>query len=151
MFEVKLKRGDGETDKRQIDYSSEQRCELTEAAVECLNRTLRDAQLEPPERMEPGISTSFHRVTFAAASGSERLTCDLGVTLGAQDGASAALREGLVLVETKTEHGESPADAALAEMGLEPISLSKYRVGMGLVGPERAHDAQPGSQFFERL
>jgi VTC domain len=66
-----------------------------------------------------------------------------------RDGASASLREGVVLVETKSEEGESPADAVLAELGLEPISLSKYRVGMSLVGGANS-GPQPGSDLFSR-
>jgi hypothetical protein len=54
----------------------------------------------------------------------------------------------MILVETKSERGESPADRELAELGLEPISLSKYRVGMSLVGGgDRA--PQPGAELFE--
>jgi hypothetical protein len=107
VFEVKLKREDGETDKRQIAHEVED------------------------------------------ADGSERLTCDVGVWLSNRDGEAAVMHEGLILVETKSEGGESPADRALADLGVEPISLSKYRVGMGLVGG--ADDApQPSSELFER-
>jgi hypothetical protein len=59
------------------------------------------------------------------------------------------MRPDLVLVETKTEDGRSPADRALAEMGYETISLSKYRVGMSRVGPDGARGSQPGSEYFE--
>jgi hypothetical protein len=149
VFEVKLKRQDGETDKRQIDYSPKQRRTFTDEARRSLEEALREADVEPPDRMEAAIHTSFRRVTFAANTGAERVTCDFGVRLTAQSGADAEMRDGLVLVETKTEDGQSPADAALAEMGLEPTSLSKYRVGMGLLGPS-GDDSQPGSQFFVR-
>lgn len=53
------------------------------------------------------------------------------------------------LLETKSENGDSPADHVLAEMGVEPISLSKYRVGMSLVGAARGFGSQPGSELFE--
>ena len=78
----------------------------------------------------------------------------VGLAAGFDKNAEAvrALREQgvTVLVETKTEGGESPADRALAELGCEPISLSKYRVGMSLVGPARDHGPQPGSEFFDQ-
>lgn len=57
------------------------------------------------------------------------------------------LRDDVILVETKSESGESPADRALADLGLEPVSLSKYRVGMSLVGGGN-HGPQPGADLF---
>ena len=149
VFEVKLKREDDETDKRQTDYAVDDAERFTDSAQECLGEALRSVGLEPPEEMAPTLLTRFRRVTLASREGSERLTCDIGVRLSNPDGAAAELREGMILVETKSERGESPADRALDELGLEPISLSKYRVGMSLVGGAD-HTPQPGSNLFER-
>ena len=148
LFEVKLKRTDGETDKRQVDHRVDQRRELTDSALACLRKALQEADVDLPGRMVPSIHTSFHRLTFAASGGSERLTCDLHVRLANQEGASAEIRDGLVLVETKSERGQSPADGVLADMGLDLISLSKYRVGMGLLGGGATDRRQPGSELF---
>jgi hypothetical protein len=146
VFEVKLKREDGETDKRQTDHAARDAERFTDSARQCLEQALGDAGLEVPEEMEPTLLTRFLRITLTA--GEERLTCDLDVQLSHPDGAAASLRDGLVLVETKSEHGESTADRALAELGLEPISVSKYRVGVSLVGGgNRA--PQPGAELFE--
>jgi hypothetical protein len=98
--------------------------------------------------MEPRLTTCFRRITLAAREGSERLTCDIGVRLSGRDGTAVTLAPDLVLVETKSEHGDSPADRVLHELGLERISLSKYRVGMSLVGGARTDDPQPGSEYF---
>jgi VTC domain-containing protein len=148
VFEVKLKREDGETDKRQVDYEARDAERFTDEARECLAGALGDIGLDAPDQMDPTLLTRFDRITFAAREGSERLTCDLGVRLSHPDGDAAGLRDGLILVETKSERGESPADRALAELGLEPISVSKYRVGVSLVGGgNRA--PQPGSELFE--
>jgi hypothetical protein len=54
-----------------------------------------------------------------------------------------------VLVETKSEHVQSPADTVLGELGQTQVSLSKYRVGMSLVGGARTDEPQPGSEYFE--
>lgn len=48
----------------------------------------------------------------------------------------------------KSERGDSPADGVLARLGIQPISLSKYRVGIGLVGDAPIDDHQPGSDLF---
>src|SRR3954452_4827022 len=80
--------------------------------------------------MAPRLRTSFHRVTLAARDGSERVTAHPGVPLATLEGGRVELRRGLVLVETKTEDGSGPADEALAALGAEPLSLSKYSVGI---------------------
>jgi hypothetical protein len=147
VFEVKLKREDGETDKRQVGYEVEDAERFTDGARECLAQALGDIGLQAPDQMGPTLLTRFHRITLASREGSERLTCDLGVRLSNPAGETAELREGMFLVETKSERGESPADRVLAELELEPISLSKYRVGMSLVGGGN-HGAQPGSELF---
>jgi hypothetical protein len=54
----------------------------------------------------------------------------------------------LVLIETKSETGESPADRELARMQFSPVSLSKYRVGMSIVGGADRFGSQPGSELF---
>jgi hypothetical protein len=149
MFEVKLKRDDDETDKRQIDYAAQDSDRLTGEARSCLDEALGDAGLDVPDDLESTLFTSFNRLTFAARGGPQRLTCDLGVKLSNPAGEAVQMRSGLVLVETKTEDGRSPADQALAEMGYEAISLSKYRVGMSRVGPAKARGSQPGSEHFE--
>jgi hypothetical protein len=148
VFEVKLKRDDGETDKRQVDYDVDDAERFTDDARECLVDALGDIGLDAPNEMAPTLLTRFSRITLVARSGSERLTCDVAVRLSNPDGEAAEMRDGMILVETKSERGESPADRTLADLGLEPISLSKYRVGMSLVGGgNRA--PQPGADLFE--
>jgi VTC domain len=148
VFEVKLKREDGETDKRQSEYAVHDAERFTESAQECVEEALRSIGLDPPAEMAPTLLTRFSRITLAARSGSERLTCDIAVRLSNPDGEAAALRDNVILVETKSECGESPADRVLAGLGLEPMSLSKYRVGMSLVGGG-GRTPQPGGDLFE--
>jgi hypothetical protein len=59
------------------------------------------------------------------------------------------LRDGLMLIETKGESGDGPADRALKRLGAEPVSLSKYRVGIGLLsrGEVSAEPAE-SERFF---
>lgn len=149
VFEVKLKRSDGEMDKRQVEHPSDRGDELTEGDLQCVGEALSDAGLERPRRLDPTLVTSFTRITFAARERPERLTCDLRVSLFRLDGPVARIRDGLVVVETKTEDGQSPADRALEEAGAERISLSKYRVGIGLVGDAPIEDTQPAAGLFE--
>jgi hypothetical protein len=149
VFEVKLKGEDGETDKRQIDYGPTGKGGLTREARGLVASSLADVDLAPPDRLEPALTTSFERVTLAAREGAARVTCDLGVTLTAPDRRRATMRDGLVLLETKSEDGESRADRLLADAGVEPTSLSKYRTGIALL---RARDPETEDvrALFER-
>jgi hypothetical protein len=149
FFEVKLKTADGETDKRQIDYSADDRERMTRAAERCLASALRDVSLDEDRRLEPSLRTEFERVTLAAQRGSERLTCDFRVRLSRAGGGHRRLRDGLVLLETKSEEGDSPADRQLAEMDVESISLSKYRAGIAMLSDRGAREPpDEGERFF---
>ena len=149
VFEVKLKGEDDETDKRQTEHPVGDADRLTDSARRCLEEALSDAGLVAPTDLSATLETRFRRITLASREGSERLTCDIAVRLSRPGGDTASLRDGLIVVETKSEDGDSPADRALADLGLEPISLSKYRVGMSLVGGADG-GTQPGSELFER-
>jgi hypothetical protein len=148
VFEVKLKRSEDETDKRQIGYAAGDRRQLTEEARRCVQSALDDAGLEFSGELTASLTTSFARVTLGPRDRAERLTCDLGVRLTGPGGETASMRSDLVLIETKSEAGESPADRELARMEIGPMSLSKYRVGMSLVGAARRFGAQPGNDLF---
>jgi hypothetical protein len=151
VFEVKLKTAEDETDKRQIDHPAQDSDRLTDAARRCLEEALTGAGLDVPHELERHLHTSFHRITLSPRRGSDRLTCDIAVRLTSPEQRAVELDPGLVLVETKTEHGDSPADRELRRRGIEPISLSKYRVGMSLVGDAHTSEPQPGSHLFVSL
>ena len=130
VFEVKLKPVGGGTDKRQTDHPADASDALTSEAERLLENALRDTAIEPPDELDPILRTSFRRLTLAAREGDARLTVDLDVRLARMDGRSVRLREDRVLVETKSEDGDSPADHVLAGLSAEAASLSKYRAGI---------------------
>ena len=134
-------RGDADRDAEQTREQAIAKSRSHLAAVAQATATL----LERVEAVDGEVSALLESLR----GGAERLTCDLGVDLSRPDGPAARMRDGIVLVETKSERGESPADRVLAELGLEPISLSKYRVGMSLAGNARHDEPQPGSELFE--
>jgi hypothetical protein len=58
------------------------------------------------------------------------------------DDRAVALQDAVVLVETKTGDGESRLDDELRSAGCEAMSISKYRLGVGLLlaeDPASAH------------
>lgn len=148
VFEVKLKGADGETDKRQVEHPADETDVMTDSARQCLESALADGGIDLEEPLEPRLRTSFRRITLAGRETPERLTCDLGVRLEGSDGTATTMSSGLVLVETKSENGDGPADQTLEARGLEQVSLSKYRVGMSLVGGADTREPQPGSDYF---
>jgi hypothetical protein len=134
FFEIKVKRADDETVKRQRPYDHADHGTITPQAERFLEETLGElAGEEPPGDLAPTLITTYERMTLAAREGGERATLDLAVKLRSMDGRGVELRDAVVLVETKTEAGESRLDAELRAAGCEAMSISKYRLGVGLL------------------
>jgi hypothetical protein len=134
QFEVKIKTADDETDKRQADHPADAPEQLGEAALSLTDDALSEAGAPPVEDLRPVLSTEFERFTLAARDGDSRATCDSKLTLTrVADGRSVRIRDDRVVLETKSEDGDSLADRVLAQRGIEPVSLSKYRAGVALL------------------
>ena len=133
-FEVKVKPVDGDTVKHSVDYPPDKRGTLEPAARELIADVLPECGLdEPDEHLEPSLITAFRRVTVVARERPERTTFDFGVRLSVPDRDAAHLEQRYAIAETKTPEGNGAWDKALADAGVEPISLSKYRIGTGLL------------------
>jgi hypothetical protein len=133
-FEVKVKTEEDETDKRQVDHPPEAPDRLGEDARRLVDEALSDAGTERVGDLNPVLRTEFERLTLVARDGTARVTCDLDLELERlPDGPRIRLRGDRVVLETKSEDGESAADVALAEQGVDPVSLSKYRTGVDLL------------------
>ena len=145
QLEVKARTQDGETDKRQADAEAGSADRLDDEARRFVDDSIREFGADPPEQLGAVLSTDFTRFTLAAREGASRITTDLHLRLIAAGGHEAHLRDGLALVETKSEDGRSRADSVLRELGVEPVSMSKYRTGIGLLVA-----ADPGGEA-ERL
>jgi VTC domain len=143
FFEIKVKPADDETVKRQRPYEHADHGTITPDARGFLEETLGElAGEEAPDDLAPSLVTSYERLTLSAREGGERATLDLAVGLRSMDDHAVELRDGVVLVETKTEAGDSRLDEELRDVGCEAISISKYRLGVGLLladDPESAH------------
>lgn len=132
FFEVKVKSSDDETAKETVDLEPSHRETLTGEGRRLLEEQLEHAGIgPPPTELRPALVTAFRRVTFVAAEGLERTTVDLGVRLSAPDGPSMTMDDRHVVVETKSTDGDSRFDRLLAGAGAEPVSFSKYRLGVG--------------------
>ena len=129
-FEVKLTRSAGETDKRSIGHDPDRRETLSDEGRRLAAEL---TGLAAPDELRPALRTEFTRVTLAAADEPERVTIDLGVTLSAVRHGRAELDAEHVLVESKTRDGDGRFDELMRARGIESTSLSKYRLGIGLL------------------
>ena len=144
VFEVKLKGRRGFTLKRQLPIDPGDHATLTADAERFADRVLREAYGHGlPEDMQPALTMTYQRVTLAARDGSERVTFDFGLDYG-----DAALSGAHAIVETKTCGGRGRADRALLELGVRPISVSKYCTGIGLTRDEVR--ANPWARLMRR-
>lgn len=142
FLEVKVKTRDDETVKRQRPHDPSAHGGLDPDARRFLDEVLRECTGEKaPVELAPSLTTRYDRTTLGAVDGGQRVTCDADVRLVAGDGQTRTLRERLVLVETKTEEGGGPVDGALEERDHASVTISKYRLGVGMLVAGEQHDA----------
>jgi hypothetical protein len=144
FFEVKVKQADGETTKRNLDYDPDERSTVVPRARQLLEDVLEDCGIDAPDDLRRSLVTTFCRVTVVARDRPERTTFDFCVSLNAPEGDRAQLDKRYVIAETKTAEGDGAWDRALGDGGCDPISLSKYRIGAGLLrAPDDDGDYAP--------
>lgn len=153
MLEVKLEGQRGSTVKQRIPYPLDQRGHLTDHARHYVGDLLETAYgLAPPENLEAVLTTRYRRATLACRDEAARLTCDVGLAcarpqaLATAPACEATTGEGSqhllrargdhVLIESKAGTGGSVADRMLRQMGVRPVQISKYCVGVAGLHPE---------------
>jgi VTC domain len=151
FLEVKVKTAGDETVKRQCSYDKNDHGALTDSGQSFVEQTLsEDAGEAPPADLAPTLSTNYRRLTLGARAGGERATVDLAISLRSMDDRETRLRPGLLVIETKTEDGRSDIDDELQAAGCDPMSISKYRVGVGVLLAEdpEAASGEPRRRCF---
>lgn len=119
-FEVKVKGPRGDTVKHRMPYAPADHGRITEDARAFLAEHGGGA----PD-LEAVLRTRYLRSTLTGPQ--ERVTIDRELSFGA-----ARLRPGWAIVETKSAAGAGVADRVLRDLGVRPLPLSKYLVGVGL-------------------
>ncbi len=135
MFEVKLAVADGGTIKRRRAHPFAARAQITPAARRHLAAVLQRAERSLPSELVQTCVTAYRRTTFVTVDGTARITIDHDLVCSDDTGAVGALTDDVV-VEVKSATGDSRPDRALARLGLEPQSMSKYCVGLALLHPD---------------
>lgn len=141
LLEVKLKGRRGETLKPKMNWEPALHGRMTPVGQAFVARCLEEAygqQLASPLR--PALHNEYRRLTLTHGQLPERVTCDFDLMLGWK-GQAGRMQTDLVLVESKSHNGRGSADAALRQLGVRPISASKYCLGIALTRPHvRSND-----------
>lgn len=124
FLEVKQKLNTGRTVKHRTRVDDVGVVDDDQAAL------IREHTGHEPDLLAPVITIDYHRVTFAAWAGDERVTLDFGLTFSSDDRRLAL--DSMVIFEVKQAElmHHSPAMEALRRCGLHTTSMSKYCAGV---------------------
>jgi len=152
FFEMKMKGRRNETIKRQMAYD---RADLAVVTVDAW-QFIRDCLIEQygqqfNDELALSLSNNYHRMTFVAREGAERLTCDFDLSFAEPTGRSGRLSSDFLVLETKTIRGKGVADRTLKAIGARPLVCSKYCVGTALLRPDVKSNELRGvlQRYFE--
>jgi hypothetical protein len=146
MFEVKFKGSRGQTVKQRLPYDFQRRDELVPEGREFLDTVIAAAYGLTPPPLQPSLTTAYRRATLVDMDRATRLTID--VNLGWSDRGSSHRAEDLALIESKSLAGPGHADAVLRSMGVRPVRISKYCLGVALLHPDTV--ANPWNRLLIR-
>lgn len=133
-LEVKKKTGRGRTDKKRLQVPSipeRLRPEHEAFIAKHLART---------EELSPTMWNHFTRYTFVNRHSPERLTMDIGLTF--TDADTKRELGDVIVAELKQEKADrsSPFVNIMRSMGIRPSGMSKYCIGMLMVGRPVKHN-----------
>jgi hypothetical protein len=146
MLEVKLEGWRGQTVKERLPYDVHRRKELTPEGHAFLDEVVAKAYGATVPPFGPILTTAYRRATLVDVQYESRLTID--VDLGWSDSGRAHQADDLALLESKNPSGRGPVDALLGSLGIRPVRLSKYCLGVALLHPDIA--ANPWSRLLRR-
>jgi hypothetical protein len=132
LLELKFVGARGETIKDRHPYSIEQRFDLSEPARALVAERL--APLVDVRDLRRVITTGYQRATMVDVKSGNRITCDVNLHF-ANDTKQGSGPRGVVLLESKAIGSARALETELHRLGLRPLSLSKYCVGMALLDP----------------
>lgn len=132
VLEVKTRGGRDETVKDRMPYRPDRRDRLDRAATDFV--LSRVPLVDGADALEQTLVTTYSRVTLVDLAAGARVTCDVDLVLSDPTGESARLDD-RVLVETKSPGSAGPADRILWRLGLRPVAISKYCVGLAALHP----------------
>ncbi len=134
MFEVKLKGLRGQTIKHRRPHPPADRRRVTEEAATFLDQLLQGEYGDVAPELVPSVTTRYSRTTLVDMAAGARVTCDVDLVCS-DTTVRRATPGNHVLVETKNDGGAGLADRVLHDLGIRPVGISKYCVGVALLHP----------------
>lgn len=133
MFEVKTKGLRGATVKHRVDQPMDYARMLTPQNLEFTAQVLDEEYGQDVPVLQPVLHNSYVRGTLVNPIDGERVTSD--VELRYSNGVAAVHGPDMVIVETKTADGRGVSDQALSALGVRPVRMSKYCLGVATLNP----------------
>ncbi len=135
FLEVKEKNNKERTIKRRIWIPSRD-----DVFTESSKRFIRENAGLDPGILQPALRTNFRRITLSGTDLPERITIDRDISC-TRDSKNIHL-SGIVIAEIKREHTTGSAKFCnfLKILGIRPVNVSKYAIGMALLNPDVKHN-----------
>lgn len=134
MFEIKTKGRRGSTVKHRREQPMTDARTLTQDNLDFATQVLADEYGHDVPKLQPVLHNSYTRATLVEPVNGERVTCD--IELRNSDASGTVLGPDMLVVETKSADGRGLSDQALAALGIRPVSMSKYCLGVAALNPE---------------
>ena len=134
MFEIKTKGRRGTTVKHRREQPLTDAHVLTDETLDFAADVLAEEYGQDVPDLQPAMRNAYRRATLVNPVDGERVTCD--VELQYSNASTVVHGPDMVIVETKSADGRGVSDQALAELGIRPVSMSKYCLGIASLHPE---------------
>jgi VTC domain len=135
VLEVKRKGLRERTEKERREHVSPLDTDLGEEGRAFVSESLAEYGIRVDVReLQPVLVTTHRRACLVSLADHARLTIDADVSCG-WNHAGTRLRSGHVILESKAEGStSSTVDTVLRQMGVRPVKISKYCVGVASLG-----------------
>lgn len=144
FLEIKKKNNKGMTKKVRIKISDQS---LQIQKDDTSSRFIEEQTPYHSENLLPQLENDFQRITLVNKEMTERLTIDFMIHFHNCRTQLDGSADNLVIIEIKSDgDAESPIVRILSDLGIRPVSISKYCLGTVLTNPEAKHN-----QFKRKL
>lgn len=134
MFEIKTKGRRGATVKHRREQPMSDAHVLTQQNLDFTAEVLSQEYDQDPPVLQPAMRNAYRRATLVNPRDGERVTCDVELQFAHK--TARVFGPDMVVVETKSADGRGASDRALAELGIRPVKMSKYCLGVAVLHPE---------------
>lgn len=135
MFEIKLEGNAGTTEKLRSRHPLDAAAELTPDAAAMLDRVLAEQGITGEAELRPALRTAYRRTTLVGRHREFRITIDTDLSWSRGGEHRTALQD-RALIEVKTASAQDPVLSLVRDLGVRPVSVSKYCAGVALLNPQ---------------